>query len=58
MFNYKFLGIGYERVVFKYHTDNLLLKEITLLDYSGNVDTYIISNVKYDVAVDPNKFAF
>ena len=54
----KLLGIGYERVVFKYHTDSLLLKEITLLDYSGNVDTYIISNVKYDGAVDPNKFAF
>ena len=54
----KLFGIGYEHVVFKYHTDSLLLKEITLFDYSGNKDTYIISNVKYDVAVDPNKFAF
>ena len=52
----KLLGIGYERVVFKYHTDSLLLKEITLFDYSGNVDTYTISNVKYDVVVDPNIF--
>ena len=52
------LGIGYKKVVFKYHTDSLLLKEIILFDYSGNMDVYTISNVKYDVAVDPNKFAF
>lgn len=54
----KLIGIGYEHVIFKYHTDSLLLKEIVLVDYSGNVDTYTISNLKYDVAVDPNKFTF
>ena len=54
----KLIGIGYHQVVFKYHTDSLLLKEISLLDYSGNVDTYTISNVKYDVAVDANRFLF
>ena len=54
----KLIGIGYKQVVFKYHTDSLLLKEIILFDYSGNMDVYTISNVKYDVAVDPNKFAF
>ena len=54
----KLLGIGYEHVIFKYHTDSLLLKEIVLIDYSGDVDTYTISNVKYDVAIDPNKFTF
>ena len=54
----KLIGIGYQQVVFKYHTDSLLLKEISLLDYSGNVDTYTISNVKYDVAVDANRFLF
>ena len=48
----------YKQVVFKYHTDSLLLKEIVLYDYSGNVDTYTISNVKYDVAVDKSRFQF
>ena len=54
----KLIGIGYKQVIFKYHTDSLLLKEIILCDYSGNVDTYTISNVKYDVKVDPNTFVF
>ena len=54
----KLIGIGYKQVVFKYHTDSLLLKEIVLFDYSGNMDTYTISNVKYDVAVDKSRFEF
>ena len=52
----KLIGIGYKQVVFKYHTDSLLLKEIVLFDYSGNMDVYTISNIKYDVAVDPKLF--
>ncbi len=52
------LGIGYKQVVFKYHTDSLLLKEIVLYDYSGNKDSYIISNVKYDVPIDKKTFQF
>ena len=54
----KLIGIGYKQVIFKYHTDSLLLKEIILCDYSGDVDTYTISNVKYDVKVDPKTFVF
>ena len=54
----KLFGVGYKQVVFKYHTDSLLLKEIVLFDYSGNVDVYTISNVKYDINVDPNTFVF
>lgn len=54
----KLIGIGYKQVVFKYFTDSLLLKEIILFDYSGNMDVYTISNVKYDVPVDQNLFAF
>lgn len=54
----KLIGIGYKQVIFKYHTDSLLLKEIILCDYSGDVDTYTISNVKYDINVDPNRFVF
>ncbi len=54
----KLIGIGYKQVIFKYHTDSLLLKEIVLCDYSGTVDVYTISNVKYDVPVDPEMFVF
>ena len=52
------LGIGYKQVVFKYHTDSLMLKDIVLYDYSGNVDTYTISNVKYNVPLDSKLFQF
>lgn len=50
--------VGYKKVVFKYFTDSLLLKEIVLYDYSGNKDSYVISNVKYDVAIDKKTFQF
>ena len=50
--------MGYKTVVFKYFTDSLLLKEIVLYDYSGNKDSYVISNVKYDVAIDKKTFQF
>ena len=51
-------GVGYKTVVFKYFTDSLLLKEIVLYDYSGNKDSYVISNVKYDVPIDKKTFQF
>ncbi|MCR5659072.1 MAG: hypothetical protein K6G25_07075 [Bacteroidales bacterium] len=51
-------GVGYKTVVFKYFTDSLLLKEIVLYDYSGNKDSYVISNVKYDIPVDKKTFQF
>ena len=51
-------GVGYKMVVFKYFTDSLLLKEIVLYDYSGNKDSYVISNVKYDVTIDKKTFQF
>ena len=51
-------GVGYKMVVFKYFTDSLLLKEIVLYDYSGNKDSYVISNVKYDVVIDKKTFQF
>ena len=52
------IGIGYKTIIFKYHTDSLLLKEIVLYDYSGNKDTYTVSNVKYNVPVDSKTFQF
>ena len=54
----KLIGIGYKTVIFKYHTDTLLLKEIMLYDYSGNKDVYTISNVKYNVPIDSKTFQF
>ena len=54
----RLFGIGYKRVVFKYYTESNLLKEITLYDYNGNKDTYIISNVKYNIPVDKKTFQF
>ena len=54
----KLIGIGYKQVVFKYYTDSLLLKEIVVYDYSGNKDTYTISNVKYDISIDRKRFQF
>lgn len=54
----KLIGIGFKQVIFKYHIDSLLLKEIILCDYKGNRDIYTVSNIKYDVPVDPNTFVF
>ena len=54
----KLIGIGYKQVVFKYHTSSLLLKEIVLLDYNGNMDRYTILNVKYNVPIDKKTFQF
>lgn len=52
------IGIGYKQVMFKYHTDSLLLKEIILFDFNGNKDTYTISNAKYNVHIDKKTFQF
>lgn len=52
----KIIGVGYRKAVFKYNKSDLLLKEIVLFDYSDNVDTYTVSNVKYNVKVDPKRF--
>ena len=54
----KLIGVGYKTVVFKYHTNNLLLKEIVLYDYSGDKDAYTVTNVKYNVPVDKKTFQF
>ena len=53
-----FFGIGYKTVVFKYHTDSLLLKEIVLYDYNSVQDTYTISNITCDVPIDKETFQF
>ena len=54
----KLLGVGYKQVVFKYQADNLLIKEINLYDYKGNLDSYTITNVKYNVPIAKETFQF
>lgn len=50
------LGIGYKQIILKYSTTNLLLNEIILYDFKGNVDTYTLSSQKCNVSVDMSKF--
>ena len=51
------LGIGFKQVIFRFEKESLKLLEIVLIDTTGTIDSYAISNVKYNVEVDPNKFA-
>lgn len=53
-----FIGLGYKKVIIKYQTEDLLFKEIVLYDYSGNEDTYTLSNFQYDVDIDEKTFQF
>lgn len=52
----KLIGIGYQQITFKYNINNLLLQEITLVDYQGTCDIYSISNMKYNTKVGTDKF--
>ena len=52
------IGIGYRQVIYKFEKDTLKLKEIYLVDNKGTVNAYSISNVQYDVEVDPQRFEF
>lgn len=51
-------GIGYKTVIFNYDKDTLLIKEIILIDNKDNVDTYTISNTKWNAAVKDSVYAF
>lgn len=50
------LGISYQKVIYKFNKSGLLLKEIILFDSRGTCDTYTISNPRYNVEIDPDKF--
>ena len=54
----KLLGIGYKKIVFKYDTKSLLVKEIVLYDYKGNQDSYVLSNMKCGIPIDKKTFQF
>ena len=53
-----FLNIGYKKIVLKFEKKSHLVKEFVLFDSLGNIDTYTISNVRYNVGVDKNRFQF
>ena len=54
----KLLGIGYRKAVFKFKAESLHVVEFVLYDHKGNVDTYRMSNIKYNVPVDKKIFQF
>ena len=50
------IGLTYKQVVFKFDLNDLRVKEIVLYDTNNTVDTYQISNVKYNVNIDGSNF--
>lgn len=54
----KILGIGYKKAVFKFQAESLHVEEIDLYDYKGNVDTFRMSDIKYNVPIDRKIFQF
>lgn len=52
----RFLNINYKKIVLKFEKKTHLVKEFVLFDSMGNIDTYTISNIKYNVGVDTNRF--
>ncbi len=50
------IELTYKQVVFKFDRDDLRVKEIVLYDTNNTVDTYRISNVRYNVKVDSKRF--
>ena len=50
------LGLGYQTVIFNFEKDDLLIKEIILIDNQGTRDTYTIFNTKYNVDVSEDNF--
>ena len=52
----RLLGIGFRQVIFNFNKNDLLIKEIILIDTRGSRDTYTISDTKYNVTVSQDKF--
>ena len=51
-----FLGLGYRIVIFKYDLNDLLMRELVLIDYSNIVDSFVISDQLYNVTIDEKNF--
>ena len=50
------IGIGLKQAIFRYDINNLLLKEIVLIDYKGSIDTYTLGNEKYNAKIKEGIF--
>lgn len=50
------IGLTYKQVVFKFDLNDLRVKEIVLYDTNNTIDSYSVSNVRYNVAVDNSVF--
>ena len=46
------IGIGIKQAIFRFGLDDLLIKEIVLIDYRGHIDTYSLVNVKYNGVIE------
>ena len=50
------IGIGLKQAIFRYDVNNLLLKEIVLIDYKSSIDTYTLENEKRNAEIDESIF--
>lgn len=49
-------GIGYQKVIFTYSREDLRIRKIQLIDYKGTIDTYTLSDMRYNVSIPESKF--
>ena len=50
------IGIGIKQAIFRYGLNDLLIKEIILIDYRGYIDTYTLVNEKYNEEIKESDF--
>ena len=50
------IGIGIKQALLRFGLDDLLIKEIVLIDYRGYIDTYTLVNEKYNEKIEGSKF--
>ena len=50
------IGIGIKQAILRYGVNDLLIKEIVLIDYRGYIDTYTLVNEKYNEEIKESDF--
>ena len=50
------IGIGIKQAILRFGLDDLLIKEIVLIDYRGYIDTYSLVNEKYNIEIKESNF--
>lgn len=51
-----FFGIGIKQAIFRFDLESLLIKEIKLIDFRDNTDTYTVSDPIYNGDIDEKNF--